>query len=139
LKGLVNLSVLRLSHNKVVDIAPLAGLTKLSSLSMDHNQIRNIKPLEKIARLSTLRLNNNHVSDIGVLAKQTELAMLFLENNQIADLGPLVSAAKADDAGPKRFAPYLRLWLAGNPLGESAKSTQLAELKNCGVRIDPRD
>ena len=44
--------------------------------------------------------------------------------------------AKADAAGAKRFAPYLRLYLAGNPLTDTAKSTQLEALKAAGVRIE---
>ena len=36
---------------------------------------------------------------------------------------------------PRRFAPYLRLWLAGNPLSEESKTKHLAALKNAGVRL----
>jgi hypothetical protein len=45
----------------------------------------------------------------------------------------LVNSCKADFTSAKRFAPFLRLYLAGNPLGaDSAK--QLEELKAVGVR-----
>jgi internalin A len=72
------------------------------------------------------------------LSKQTELSLLLIERNQIKDLKPLVEAAKADSAGAKRFAPYLRLYLAGNPLPDSVKSAQLTELKAAGVRLEER-
>ena len=49
----------------------------------------------------------------------------MIERNKIKDLKPLVDAAKADADGPKRFAPYLRLYMAGNPLSEAAKAKQL--------------
>ena len=39
----------------------------------------------------------------------------MIERNQIKDLKPLVDAAKADSAGPKRFAPYLHAVLRGQP------------------------
>jgi len=62
--------------------------------------------------------------------------MLIIERNKIADLGALVSAAKADAEGRKTFAPFLRLYLAGNPLSDAAKNEQLTALKNSGVRIE---
>jgi internalin A len=51
-------------------------------------------------------------------------------------LKPLVEAAKADAAGPKRFAPYLRLYISGNPLPDSVKPAQLDAIKAAGVRIE---
>ena len=135
LSGLTAIWALRLSNNQISDITPLATLTRLSSLSLDHNQVRDLSALEKITRISTLDLNDNQIEDIKPLAKQTELSMLLLERNKIKDLAPLVAAAKADAEGPKRFAPYLQLYLAGNPLSDVAKNEQLAALKQYGVRI----
>ncbi len=83
-----------------------------------------------------LDLRDNQVEDISPLAKQTELSLLMIERNQIKDLKPLVDSAKADSAGPKRFAPYLRLYLSGNPLPDAAKSAQLDAFKAAGVRIE---
>ena len=114
----------------------MAALAKLSSLSLPKNQIKDISVLEKVTKLSVLDLQDNQVEDIGPLAKQTELRLLMMERNQIKDLKPLVDAAKADAAGPKQFAPYLRLYLAGNPLSDAAKSTQIKALKDAGVRIE---
>ena len=86
-----------------------------------------------ILRISTLDLSDNQVSDLAPLSKQTDLRMLIIERNKIADLKPLVDSCKADFAAAKRFAPFLRLYLAGNTLGaDSAK--QLEELKAAGVR-----
>jgi internalin A len=136
LSGLTALSALYLSNNQIADIAPLAGLTRLSSLSLDHNQVRDLTPLAKVTRISSLVLNDNQVEDIAPLAKQTELSMLLLERNKIKDLAALVAACKADAEGPKRFAPYLRLYLAGNPLSDAAKNEQLPALKGFGVRIE---
>ena len=49
---------------------------------------------------------------------------------------PLVEAAQADFEGQKNFAPFLRLYLEGNPLSDAAKNEQLASLKEAGVRIE---
>jgi Leucine-rich repeat (LRR) protein len=136
LGGLTNLTALYLGGNAIKDISPLVPLTKLASLSLPKNQIHEIKALEKINKIWNLDLCDNRVEDAGPLAKQTELKLLQIERNQIKDLKPLVESAKADSGGPKRFAPYLRLYLSGNPLTDSAKSAQLAALKDAGVRIE---
>jgi hypothetical protein len=59
----------------------------------------------------------------------------MLENNQIRDLAPLVDAARKDAEGSKRFAPFLRLYLKGNPLADEAKQKQVEALKSYGVRV----
>jgi hypothetical protein len=48
----------------------------------------------------------------------------------------LLKWAKADADGPRRFAPFLRLYLAGNPLSDEAKSKQIAALKELGVKVE---
>lgn len=129
LSKLTALSALYLSNNKVADIKPLGELTKLSSLSLGKNQVKDISALATVNRLTTLDLNDNQIEDIRPLMKQTELSLLMLERNKISDLSPLTQMAKADAAGAKRFAPYLRLYLKGNP-------SPLDELKKIGVRVD---
>jgi hypothetical protein len=129
------MSALYLSSNKLTDVTPLAGLTKLSSLYVDHNDLQNIDVLTKVSRLSSLDLSDNKLVDLKSLTKQTELGTLLLENNKIADLAPLLPWAKKDAEGDKRFAPYLRLYLKGNPLSDVAKTKQIAELKSYGVRV----
>jgi hypothetical protein len=47
-----------------------------------------------------------------------------------------VKWAKADADKDKRFAPYLRLYLAGNPLSDDARTKQVPELKKIGVRLE---
>jgi hypothetical protein len=65
----------------------------------------------------------------------TDLKLLMMSKNKVMDLTPLVKAAEKDAAGPKRFAPYMRLYLGGNPLSDAAKKDQLAKLKKAGVRV----
>jgi Leucine-rich repeat (LRR) protein len=138
LAGLTKLSALYLSHNKVTDIGPVGSLTNLASLYLDHNQVHDLSPLAKVTKLNCLDLKDNAIKDLAPLAKQTELRILCLERNQVADLASLVAACKADAEGEKRFAPYLQLYLTGNPLSDSAKSQQVAALKGYGVRVDPQ-
>jgi Leucine-rich repeat (LRR) protein len=133
---LTNLSALYLTGNQVRDISPLSTLKKLASLSLGNNQIQDISPLAKMTTINTLELKDNQISDIAPLAKQTELSLLMLGNNKITDLTPLMNAAKADYEGPKRFAPYLRLYVSGNPLSDAGRTSQLATLRGYGVRIE---
>jgi Leucine-rich repeat (LRR) protein len=136
LKNLTALASLYLSENQIGDLTPIEGLTKLSSLSLAKNKIINLTPLAKVNHLMTLDLKDNDISIITPLKSQGELSMLMLERNKITDLAPLVEAVQADAKGPKRFAPFLRLWLAGNPLSPAAKTKQLADLKAAGVRLE---
>jgi hypothetical protein len=83
-----------------------------------------------------LKLSDNAIEDISPATQHPPQSMLLVERNKIADLAPLVAAAKADAEGRKQFAPFLRLYLAGNPLSEVAKNEQLAALKSAGVRVE---
>jgi Leucine-rich repeat (LRR) protein len=80
-----------------------------------------------------LSLNNNAISDLAPLEGLMGLYSLFLENNKIRDLSPLVNMAKKDTE--KRFAPFLNVYLHGNPLSSAAKGSQMATLKEIGTRI----
>jgi uncharacterized protein (TIGR03067 family) len=136
LSGLASLASLYLTGNQVRDIAPLGQLSKLASLSLGNNQIQDISPLAKVTAITTLELKDNQIRDLTPLAKESELSLLLLQNNKITDLTPLVNAVKADYEGSKRFAPYLRLYIAGNPLSDAAQTSQLATLRGYGVRVE---
>jgi uncharacterized protein (TIGR03067 family) len=136
LSGMTSLSALYISGNQISDVLPLGSLTNLSSLSLGQNRIKDVGALAKVTRLFSLDLNDNQIEDVTPLTKQPPMSTLQLERNKIADLTPLVTAAKADAEGQKRFAPYLRLYLKGNPLSEAAKSNQVPALKGFGVHIE---
>jgi Leucine-rich repeat (LRR) protein len=136
LSAMTKLSALYLAENKIVELAPLAGLAGLSSLDLAKNQVTDIKPLGGIARFSVLKLSDNAIEDITPATQHPPQSMLLVERNKIADLTPLVAAAKADAEGKKNFAPFLRLYLAGNPLSDAAKNDQTAALKTAGVHIE---
>jgi Leucine-rich repeat (LRR) protein len=128
------LSALYMADNKITDLAPLAKLTKLSSLDVSKNQVYDLKPLADVNNLSLLKLSDNAIEDIAPLASQKRLNMLMLQRNKIKDLSPLSKAAAQDAEGPKNFAPFLRVWLEGNPLDNA--EGQVAELKKHGVRVE---
>jgi len=127
---------LYLTGNQIKEVGPLGSLSGLSSLYLGSNQISNVEPLGKLTRLTLLSLKQNEISDIKPLGQLKELNMLFLEKNKITDLAPLVASAKADAAGEKRFAPFLRLYLGDNPLSDAAKNDQIKALKEAGVRVE---
>jgi internalin A len=138
LSGLTALASLYVSGNQIADLGPVGNLTKLASLSAARNQLKDLTPVGKLTRLYTLDLHENQIVDVAPLAKLNELSLLILSKNKIADLAPLVDACKKDAAGPKRYAPYLRLYLADNPVAsDAAKKDQIDALKAIGVRIDP--
>ena len=141
LAGMEKLSALYASGNKITDLGPLEGLARLTSLDLSGNAVKDLGPLSESNWLSALTLSENEIENVAPLAGLSELRFLILKGNRIADLAPLVAAAKEDAAGPRRFAPYLRLYLTGNPLGDDADG-QIEQLKTAGVRVildEPKD
>lgn len=136
LARLTALASIYLGGNQVADLAPVAALTKLSTLSLPRNRVKDVTPVASLTRLNVLDLTDNEVESLAPLSKLNNLRMLMLAKNKIADLAPFVAACQADSAGPKRFAPYLRLYLADNPLSNAAKGEQLGALKKAGVRLE---
>lgn len=130
-----NLNSLYLSHNKIEDIAPVVRLPKLWSLYLDNNRLDNISGVYNLRRLSTLSVRNNRIKDISPLFGLTDLYFLFLENNEIEDLGALCMIIDRDHQGEKRFSPYVKIYVKGNPLDYRARRTQLDHIRNCGSKI----
>jgi internalin A len=132
LAGLTNLSALYLSGNQVEEIGPLLGLRKLVSLYLDNNKVRSLEGIGRLRSLSSLSLSGNGIADLRPMERGPHLQFLFLENNKIEDLQPLVQWVKSDKE--RRFAPYLQVYLAGNPLSENSTSQGLAALREVGTR-----
>jgi len=130
------LSALYAARNRVKDLTPVAKLKKLSSLDLAGNEIADLGPVGEISGLSLLKVSDNPVEDLAPAMKHPDLKLLIAERTKVADLSAIVQAAEADAAGPQRFAPFLRLYLAGAPLSESARTQQIPALKKAGVRID---
>ena len=135
LKQMDNLRTLYLAQNQLKDLAPIAALTKIWSLDVSGNQITDAGPVGKLRWLTTLDLTGNQLNSLAPLAMLPELDMLLISGNKIADLGPLVEMCKKDAEGDRRFAPYLEVYLGGNPLDEKKKATQTEMLKSFGVEV----
>lgn len=135
LANMSNLRTLYLSNNQVSDLSVLSQLMKIWSLYVDGNKITDIGPVAHLKYLSSFDARNNAVSDLTPLAGLTELRYLMLDNNKISDLDILVDMVKRDAEGEKRFAPFLRVYLSGNPLSDVAKTQQVDTLRKYGCRV----
>ena len=137
LEGLSNMRSLYLSNNRISDFSSALKLTKLWSLYLDHNQVAKLDGVAGLKGLTTLSAGNNDIADLSPLKGLTRLHFLFLENNKVANLTSLVEMAGADYKGPKNFAPFLRLYLKGNPIdGATDSRLQFARLMKYGVRVE---
>jgi internalin A len=142
LTGMQNLRDLWAARNKLTSLDPIKDLKKIWSLDVAHNQITDLAPIAGLSWLTTLDLQHNQVSSLDPLRQMKELDFLLLQHNKIADLAVLVEICKLDAEGEKRFAPYLQLYLEGNPLSEAARGAQSDQLKGSGVRLfleDPKE
>jgi len=92
-------------------------------------RIRDLVQTEEL-RIDPRALRDEVAREVAQLIAQAE----HEDDHAIAD--QLVEAVQADAKGDRRWAPYLRLFLAGNPLSEDAKTKQLAALKEAGVRLE---
>ncbi|MCB1076531.1 MAG: leucine-rich repeat domain-containing protein [Verrucomicrobiae bacterium] len=137
LRKLERLASLYADGNQVTDLTPILKLPKLGSIYLKNNQISKIDGLGGAGRngqVWSIGLSGNHITDLSPIKGLKPQSFLFLEGNQIADLAPLVEMMKADLAGEKRFAPYVQVYLKGNPFSEAAKK-QVDELKAMKVRV----
>lgn len=134
LAGHETIWALYLESNKITDLAVLESLPRLVALYLDDNQVSDISVLAKLPKLERIGLTRNRVTDVAPLATSIYWKFLFLEENQIADLSPLIEMCKKDLADRKRFAPFVRVYLEGNPLSDAGKA-QLDELKQMGIRL----
>ena len=131
LAELKNMSALYLGYNQIEYIYPILGLPKLASLHLSVNRITSIEGIGQLKWLSSLSLDGNQIYDLATLDGHQNLNFLFLEYNQIQDISPLISMARSDQEGERRFAPFLKLYLKGNRVRKS----QIEKLKEYGVRI----
>lgn len=132
---MTNLRSLWVADNQLKSLEPIGQLEKIWSLDVAGNGLADIAPVGKLKWLTNLDLDRNVVETLESLKPLTELDILLVRENKLTDLSPLVEMCRSDADGEKRFAPYLRVYLKGNPLSEQAKTEQLDALKNIGVRV----
>lgn len=134
LAACTNLASVYLSNNRIQSLAALTRLPRMVSLYADGNQLTTIVGLENLRGLSMVSLSRNQIADVAPLGKLRAPTFFLLENNQIQDLTALGEACKTDASGPKNFAPFLNLYLKGNPLEPKSRAL-LEDLKKLGTRI----
>lgn len=127
-----NMRSLYLSENKIEKIDVLKQLPKVWTLYLAGNPVKDFSPIGELRWLSSLDLSRCELKTLDFLAPLTELKFVILKNNQLEDLSTLVEMAEGDEE--HRFAPFWRIYLEGNPLGEKAEQ-QLEKLKELGARI----
>jgi Leucine-rich repeat (LRR) protein len=135
LAKLENMRTLYLTNNKLEKIETLTKLTKIWTLYLDGNPVKDLAPVGSLPNLSSLSLRNMQLENIDAIKPLKELHSLYLQNNKLTDLSLLIEMAKQDAAGDQNFAMFWRIYLAGNPLSEQAKTAQFEELKKIGSRI----
>jgi internalin A len=158
LAGAPALQYVELSHNQIADIGPLGSLSNLSSVYLSGNRLVSASVLTNLPRLTTVYLDGNRLTELngfGALHGITTLSAarnrigdldpvggfrapfyLNLAGNRIHDLAPLQHWMTNDLAGPRSFAPFVRIYLADNPLSRSGRR-QMESLKALGARINP--
>ncbi len=141
IKGMENLRDLWAADNQIKSLEPVKDLKKVWSVDIAGNGLSDLAPVAQLKWLTTLDAQRNAIKDLSPISKLTELDFLLLQKNQIEDLGVLVEMCEKDAKGDRRFAPYLQLYLEGNPLQDKAKGEQVEQLKKLGVKVfleDPK-
>ena len=99
----------------------------LQELRLSHNQIADVTPLANLKSLQELELWDNQITDVTPLANLTSLKWLWLSSNQIEDLAPLVANTGLGEGD--------RVYLSGNPLSTQALTEQIPALQAKGVEV----
>ncbi|MEW6411696.1 MAG: leucine-rich repeat domain-containing protein [Candidatus Zixiibacteriota bacterium] len=90
-------------------------------------QIETIEGVQVLENLTRLFLDGNLITDIAPLEYLTNISVLNLDNNSIVDITPLVN-----NPG---LAENDTLYIAGNPLSESAIAVDIPALEARGVTV----
>lgn len=135
---MTNMRSLWVADNQIESLAPLSGLKKIGSLDVAGNGLEDadLAPVGQLAWLTHLNVDRNQLKSLAALGPLRELSMVLARENQLADLTAVVEMCRKDVAGSKQFAPYLRLYLAGNPLSDDAKNSQVSALREMGVEVE---
>lgn len=155
LKDLERVQYLELSRNRVRNIAPLAKMTNMRSLYLSENKVRRLGALKNLTKVWTLYVAKNPIKDFAPVGKLkwlssfdasqcnlekldflkplTELKYVNVSENKLKDVSVLLEMARADEE--RRFSPFWKLYLKGNPLEEKTAEEQLEQLTKMGARI----
>lgn len=94
--GMVKLTSLNASFNKITSVDAVSGLTELEYLNISDNNITRLPDCSNLGRVNILDASHNQITDISELAKLKNLQVLNLSGNNIADITPLAKLIKLD-------------------------------------------
>jgi internalin A len=140
LEHCANLLEIRLAHNRIKSVAPLAKCTKLQSVDLTDNSISDITPLEKLVKLQYLKLDDNSIESIEVVKGLKALTSIYLDHNKVTSLKPVSGLPKlqaiyaagnqVSDIEPLKDVKWLAsLDLSGNKVKDIRPLTGLTELR----------
>ena len=138
LKDMSNLRTLYIAGNGLTSLDPIAGLTKIWSLDASDNQLTDLSPVKDLSSLTTLNLSGNRLTSLEPIANLQRLNLLLAERNQISDLSTLVQMCREDYQSDRRFAPYLDVYLDGNPIESETFEIIRKTLAEFGTEIKSR-
>ena len=154
LKGLTNLTRLRLHFHMITDISPLSNLTNLTELGMAHGLLTDISPISNLTNLTGLHMRSNEITDISPISNLTNLRTISVGNN-ISDISPLsnlpnltgrvgLGLARGADLSPlSSMVNLTELWIEDsevtniNALSTLVSLTQLRLRNNEIIDISP--
>ena len=108
---------------------------RASGRRLDRNKLREITGLHKLKNLSSLSLAYNKLTDLSPLTGLDRMQFLFLEGNELQVFGPVYEMVTRDLESEQRFAPFINIYVAGNPL-EALGWKQIARLKEKGIKVE---
>lgn len=133
LEKMTNMRSLYLSENQIEDISVVKNFPKVWTLYLAQNPVKDFEPIGQLKWLSSLDLQSCKVRNLKFLKPLTELKYVNLKDNKLKGIFPLVAMAKGDTE--RRFSPFWRIYLKGNPLDGEKTESQLSQLKELGARI----
>ena len=117
LEAATNLEEVRLNHNLISDLLPLAGLLRLHTIRVGDNTISDLSPLAESISLEGLDIWENLISDLSPLAGLINLRWININDNAVDDLSPLAGLIRLEWMGISR-----------NPIGDLSPFTGLISL-----------
>ena len=118
LEAATNLEDLRLKHNLISDLSPLAGLLRLHHIELEDNTISDLSPLKRLINLGGLHISHNLISDLSPLEGLINLRHINLGDNVVDDWSPLAGLIKLES-----------IVMSHNPVADLSDFTGLISLQ----------
>ena len=100
----------------------------MTALRLWHNHISDVSPVADLTRLTELNLDGNNISNISVVAGLTNLTALYLGTNNISDIAPLVANTALGNGD--------EVYVHGNPLSYQSIYAYIPTLQSRGVTVE---